>query len=285
MMDSWTFGLVLLAALLHASWNTLIKVSHDKLAMQALVCVGAGLAALPAALFVPLPDAACLPFLAVSLVVHVIYCSTLVLAYHNGDLSLVYPVARGSAPALVALGAWLVAGEAGSSAEVAGVALISAAIVGTAVTPLLGRNATAGETRALALALATAVGIAAYSVIDGLGVRRTTNAISYVLWLHILEAVPLMSATLWLRRKALAQAFPRRALITGLGGGVVSLVAYGIVIWAMQSQAMAHVAALRETSVILAAAIGALALGEPFGRRRVAAAFAVCCGAALIHWG
>ena len=271
--------LVLAAAVMHASWNALIKAGKDKLVMQCLVMFFAGVPCLPFLLFVPLPAPASWPFLALSLAVHGVYYVTLINAYRFGALSQVYPIARGAAPLMIALGAWAFAGEAMSGMEWLGVIVASAGIMSLAAPGNMPREE---ELKAIGFALATAITIALYSLADGIGVRHAGSAISYILWLLTIDAFPVMLAGLWLRRGRVAETFGPLLKVAFLGG-VLSALGYGIVIWAMGVAPMAHVSALRETSVILAAAIGTVWLGEPFGRRRILAAALVAGGNALLH--
>jgi drug/metabolite transporter (DMT)-like permease len=138
------------------------------------------------------------------------------------------------------------------------------------------------EIKAIGFALATAITIALYSLADGMGVRRAEVALSYILWLLALDAVPVMLAGLWLRRGRIVASFRPHLALAAIGG-LLSALGYGIVIWAMGRAPLAHVSALRETSVILAAIIGSAVLGERFGRRRVLAAALVAGGNALLH--
>jgi drug/metabolite transporter (DMT)-like permease len=271
--------LVLAAAVMHASWNALIKAGNDKVVMQCLVMFFAGLPTIPFLLFLPLPAAASWPFLVLSLAVHVVYYVTLVNAYRYGALSQVYPIARGAAPLMIAVGAWAFAGEAMGIVEWAGVIIASAGIMSLAAPGGLARDE---EMEAIGFALATAITIALYSLADGIGVRRSENALSYIAWLLALDAFPVLFAALWLRRGTIAASF-RPHLKWAAAGGLLSALGYGIVIWAMGRAPLAHVSALRETSVILAAVIGSTLLGEPFGRRRILAAALVAGGNALLH--
>jgi drug/metabolite transporter (DMT)-like permease len=271
--------LVLAAAVMHATWNALIKAGNDKVVMQCLVMFFAGVPVVPFLAFVPLPAAASWPFLALSLAVHAVYYVTLVNAYRYGALSQVYPIARGAAPLMIALGAWAFAGEAMGIVEWLGVIIASAGIMSLAAPGGLPRDE---EIKAIGFALATAITIALYSLADGIGVRRSEAAISYILWLLALDAIPIMLAGLWLRRGRIVASF-RPHLKWAAVGGVLSALGYGIVIWAMGRAPLAHVSALRETSVILAAITGATLMGEPFGRRRVLAAVLVAGGNALLH--
>jgi drug/metabolite transporter (DMT)-like permease len=271
--------LVLAAAAMHASWNALVKAGDDKVVMQCLLMFFSGLPAIPFLLFLPLPAGASWPFLVLSLAVHVVYYVTLINAYRYGALSQVYPIARGAAPLMIALGAWAFAGEAMGIVEWLGVVIASAGIMSLAAPGRLPRDE---EMKAIGFALATAITIALYSLADGIGVRRSGHALSYITWLLALDAFPVLFAALWLRRGSIAASF-RPHLKAAAIGGVLSALGYGIVIWAMGRAPLAHVSALRETSVILAAIIGSTLMGEPFGRRRILAAALVAGGNALLH--
>jgi drug/metabolite transporter (DMT)-like permease len=274
-------GLVLLAAALHASWNALVKAGGDKLVVLSLAILGSGLPAVVVLPFVPFPDPASWPYLLASVLIHQGYYFCLVYAYKHGDLSQVYPIARGAAPLMVGVGAWVLAGEVLSVPEAAGIAIASAGIMSLAFAR---RNGAPDNPKAILFALGTGVCIAGYSLADGMGVRRTPEAASYIAWMFALEAPLLVLIAMARRRGRVWTAF-RPHLLTGLFGGLIAATAYGIVIWAMSLAPIAHVVALRETSVILAAIIGTAVLGEPFGRLRVAAAAIVAAGAALLQIG
>jgi drug/metabolite transporter (DMT)-like permease len=279
------YGLVLLAALLHASWNALVKSGGDKLAVQTLVIffhIPPALLFLP---FVPFPTPLAWLCIAGSTLVHTLYYAALVGAYRVGDLSQVYPIARGSAPLLVALGAFMILGETLSPLESIGLLILSAGLISLAWRRRAGgeREAFKAGSSPVLLALATGFTIGGYSLIDGIGGRAAETVFSYIVWLFILEPLPLVFFALSRRGWSLAPFRPywKRGLI----GGIISGVAYGIVIWAMSVAPLAHVIALRETSVVLAAAIGMLFLGEGFGPLRLAAALLVACGAVLLRVG
>jgi drug/metabolite transporter (DMT)-like permease len=271
--------LVLAAAVMHASWNALVKSVSDKVAMQALVTLVAALAALPVAAFVPLPAPEAWPFLCLSTIVHGFYYATLINAYRLGDLSQVYPIARGGSPLIVALGAWAFASETMGLLEWLGLLIVSAGIMSLTVTRGMRRD---GELKAIGFAFGTSVTIGLYSIADGMGVRRTPDPASYVVWLMLLHGLPMLAVAFWLRRGRLLAAM-RMSLGRGIGGGLIMALSYGIVLWAMQRAPMAHVSALRESSVILAAVIGTTLLKEPFGHRRALAAALVAAGNALLH--
>ena len=276
-MNTTVALLVLLAAVLHATWNAVVKAGEDKLVALALVIFTKGLLALVAIPFLPLPAPASWPFLLTSAVVHYLYYGVLVVAYRHGDLSLVYPIARGSAPVLAALGAWALAGEALGLLEWGGVLIVSAGIMSLA-------KPTQGDGKAIGLALLTGLTIAVFSLADGLGVRRSGEALAYIAWLFAFCGLPMLAFASW-RRRGRALALIGSHWKTSVLGGLVGAAAYGIVIWAMSVAPIALVVSLRETSVLIAAAIGALILKEGFGPRRVASAVVIVAGAALIKLG
>jgi len=273
-------GVVLGAALMHAAWNALVKTGDDRVVTLALLStvwlvIGGALVAV-----LPVPARAAWPFVLTSVGLHYVYLLGLLWMYREGDLSHVYPIARGSAPLLLAGGSVLVAGEVLPPPEWAGVALVSLGILSLALQGG-GRRRTAW--RPTGAALFTGVVIAGYTLTDGLGVRHTGNAVAYAAWLFCLQGVPWVAVLLWLRLRQPARV-PARLVGPGLLAGGLSMLAYGLVIWALSLAPMAPIAALRETGVIFAALIGHFLLGEPFGRRRILAAALVACGVAVLNW-
>jgi drug/metabolite transporter (DMT)-like permease len=270
--------LVLSAAVMHASWNALVKVGGDPLARLALVNLACSALAIPVLAIAGLPDAASLPYLAISVVVHNAYYGLLTLSYQVGDLSYVYPLARGSAPLIVAVMAFVFAGEQLSLPGMLAVATICVAILSLALT---GRGNGRHGWKATSAALATGLSIACYTNSDGLGARASGNPIAYVSMLFFLEGLPLIGF-LWLaRRHALSETL-RAAWRPGLVGGALAFLGYGIVVWSFAHAPITLVSAVREVSVVIAAMIGVRMLGEPFGLRRVAAAAAVVLGIVLL---
>ncbi len=272
--------LVLLAALLHAAWNALIKAGRDQLWTTGMISATGSLAALAAIPFLPVPAPAAWVFIVLSTVIHTGYYLFLVQAYRAGDLGLVYPVARGTAPLLVAGLSALAAGEILGPTAMAGLVLVSAGIISLA----FARGAIGSHPGAIPYALATGLMIAGYMVTDGLGVRRAGTELGYIAWLFLMTGLPITAITLARRRHEAARSL-RRYWRSGLAGGLLQLAAYGLAIWAMSRAPMAAVSALRETSVIFAAVIGTLWLAEPFGRRRMFAAALVAAGGVLLHGG
>jgi drug/metabolite transporter (DMT)-like permease len=239
--------------------------------------IASSLACMPAAVVLPLPQFACWPAILISAVIHVAYNLFLVRAYAHGDLGQVYPIARGSSPPLVTLGAALLARETPSRLALAGITLVSLGIFS------LARGWAQGASRSgMRVAFATGALIAAYTVTDGLGARLSKNPASYAAWLFILEGVP-MPLIYWIVRGWRTPLLGARAeTAKGAAGGLVSLLAYGMVIWAASVGPMGSVSALRETSVVFAALLGRLFLAEDLPARRLASCMPVALGAFLL---
>jgi drug/metabolite transporter (DMT)-like permease len=279
-MLSYTGGVVLLAALLHASWNAMLHGNRDRFWSMAWMSIAIAAVSTLLVLFTPWPARASWPCIAASGLVHILYNVSLVRSYRRNDLAQAYPIARGSSPLLVTLGAAVFAHEAIGPLHALGIAMISGGIVAIAL-----RGHRVSRAGALA-ALATGATIALYTVIDGIGVRLSGGeALGYTAWMFLSYwLMPVLFAA----RRGLAPLWtPLRAdplsIGTSLAGGFVSIAAYGIVIWALQSGAMGAVSALRETSVVFAVLIGRMFLGETVSGARwiaclVVAAGAVCLG-------
>ena len=276
-MTPLVFSVVLGAAVLHAAWNALVKHGGDPFLRLAIVNLTGSAICLPLLLVFDPPVAAAWPWLLTSVLIHIAYCSFLCLGYRLGDLSQVYPVARGVAPPIVALLGWLVAGEAPSGRGLLALALISTGILIIA----LGKRAPGQSIRPLLLALACGGSIGAYTISDGLGIRAAQGTFEYIVWFFFIDGLPFGLVVLWLSRRPAADG-PAGLLLPAIGGGVLSFLAYGLVIWAMRTTPMAYVSGLRETSVILATIIGTRLMGEPFGRERITAACIVAGGIGLL---
>ncbi|MCH9052748.1 MAG: EamA family transporter [Proteobacteria bacterium] len=277
-MDPIVVALVLAAALMHALWNTVLKIGDDRLVAMATIMFVTGTLAPILILWGPAPAAESWKFIVLSAALNTAYFYFLLEAYRVGDLSHAYPLARGSAPLMVAVGAAVFAGEALSATGIAGVVIISGAIAGLAFSG--GFESGAGW-RTIAYPLATGAMTAAYTVVDGIGVRASGSPAGYIGWLFVLSATPITAFALIRRKSAVIDVLGRdwRSLLLG---GVLNFGSFGLVIWALSLSAMAHVSALRETSVIIAALIGACYLGEPFGLHRVLSAIAVAAGVLLL---
>lgn len=279
-IEPFVVVLVLLAAVMHAAWNALLKMADDRVVTTTLVnlmCAAVGIALIP---FFAAPAPASWPYLAASIVVHQFYFVFLVLAYRAGDLSHVYPIARGAGPLLVAaLSGWIMDERLGLAQGI-GVAVTSLGIVSLAFgAPGFLRPANLVP---LGFALGTGLTIAAYTFVDALGVRASGAPLGYVAWLFALDGLCFLAWMVVRRRGALGPAIGR-TWRTWFWGGILTTGAYGIVLWCYSVGAVAPIAALRETSVIFAALIGTKLLGEPFGQRRVLAAAIVAAGVIVMN--
>ena len=279
-MSPLLIGLVLLAALLHASWNAMAKSGGTPEYSIASYQLFGALICVPLLFFVPIPLVESWPMILLSVLLHNFYYYTLAKSYRAGDLSQMYPLFRGLAPVLVAIGAAIFAGEWLSPGSMLGIGLISFGLISIT---LLGGQFGKISPIALRWGLATSFLIAAYTVTDGLGVRAAGNSASYILWLFALEPYPICIFLLATNRSPW---FNYMAVKKGkiVIGAVASSTAYALVIFAMGLGSMAMVSSLRETSVIFAALIGTLIFRESFGRQRIIAAVLVACGIGFIRW-
>jgi drug/metabolite transporter (DMT)-like permease len=264
---------VLLAALLHASWNAMIKGGSDVLLDTAAIVVGAALVALPFAFLVPLPTAQTWPYIGASVATHLAYYYLMINAYRTGDLSLVYPLMRGIAPLITAVLGIVWLREMPGTFTWIGMLLISLGVIALALRTVDHVPCKA----AVGFALANAVVIAVYTIIDGTGARVSGNVWSYLVWLFVLDAIPFGLYMLVTRRRAFVQAMWKRRR-NGMIGGSLSAGAYVISVWAMTQAPVAMVASLRETSVLFATLIGARLLNEKLNLRRWAGVAAVVLG-------
>jgi drug/metabolite transporter (DMT)-like permease len=264
---------VLGAALAHAIWNAMIKSSRDVLLDMTLVVFFAGVVTAPFMLAVPLPPAAAWPYIIASMVLHLGYYVALVGAYRAGDLSHGYPIMRGIAPLIVSVSALAWLGEAPTPTVWAGVLLICGGVLSLGFAGFRW----AASRVSLGWALANAVIIASYTLVDAAGVRASGRAEVYVVWLFTLDALP-FTLLIFILKKPQVISYARQFWLRGLVGGALSAAAYGVVLWAMTRAPVAAVAALRETSVIFAALIGAWLLKEGHIARRLAGAATVAAG-------
>jgi drug/metabolite transporter (DMT)-like permease len=275
---------VLGAALLHASWNALIKSGRDPLLDTALVALAGTLVALPLTLLVEPPERAAWPYIFATVVVHIGYYVAMAAAYRQGDLSLGYPIMRGVAPLIVALASGALFGEALSGGGWLGVLLICGGVVSLAFVSRR-KSIAAGKsvTAATLWALSGAAIIAIYTLIDATGVRASGGTERYVVWLFVFIGLPFGLAVLALKRGEFLR-HAARHWWRGIAGAVMSGLSYGIALWAMTRAPVAVVAALRETSVIFAALIGAWLLKEGRIGPRLGGAAAVLAGLVALRF-
>ncbi|MEV8341121.1 DMT family transporter [Streptomyces niveus] len=271
---------VLLAAVTHASWNAIAHTIKDQLVAFTLIAGGGTVLGVVAVCFSPFPAAGAWPYLIASALLHIGYQTLLMRSFSLGDFGQMYPIARGTAPLLVTVLAAVFVGESLDRWQATGVAVASAGLVGVALWGMRSAD-TKPQWPALLAALATGVSIAAYTVVDGVGVRESGTPLGYIGWLMILQGSLIPLYALYARRSALlAQLRPHARL--GLLGATLSVGAYALVLWAQTRAALAPIAALRESSIIVGAAIGAVFFKERFGTPRIAAAGLMVVGIGLM---
>ncbi len=289
---------VLAAAVTHAVWNAIAHGIKDQTLAFALIGAGGVAVSIPLVIVAALPRSSSWPYLLASVAIHVFYNLLLMQCYRLGEFSQVYPLARGISPLVVTILAAVFVHEHLAFLQFVGVVIVSA---GLAFLVFAGRRsrargsgpaATGGKASrivppgkqslgAFLAAVGTGLTIAAYTTVDGVGVRLSASPVGYIGWLILLESlcVPLFAA---IRRRDVLLRQPRRILLSGLAAGALSVLAYGLVLWAQTRGALAPIAALRETSVIFGAIIGTLVFREPFGRARITATVLVVAGIVLL---
>lgn len=283
-MSGLVVAVVLFAALLHAGWNALVKAGREAFLTSVLVASGGALISAVLLPFLPQPAPASWPFVLASTCVHFFYYGLLSAAYRYGDMSHAYPLMRGSAPLLVAVLSVPLLGERLTVQQYAAVATISAGIFGLWFAgPHAADGARSARRRATVYALLNALAIAAYTLVDGIGVRKSGAPAAYTMWLFVLSAGGLLAFTLARRPRELAS-YARSYWRVAALGGVGTLASYGLALWAMTAAPVAAVAALRETAILFAAAIATLLLHERIGVRRGAAIALIAGGAALMRY-
>jgi drug/metabolite transporter (DMT)-like permease len=277
-MTAGVFAMVLGAALLHAAWNTLVKVNADRLVMIAIMMmsqVAVGILVVP---FVAAPTPESWPYIWASCVLNTAYCLFLINAYRYGDLSHVYPISRGLSPLIIAIISVTVVGETMTTQSGIAVGVIALGIMSLTLT-----RGAAGfrDHRAMFFAAGTGIFIAGYTVVDGLGARLAASAESYTFWSHLFNGIPITLLALYLRRGQVRVCL-QKCWKVGVLGGMISLLAYWIVTWAMTQAPMALVSAVRETSMVFAVLFGIFFLKESLDLARLASIGITLIGTAML---
>ncbi|MBB3389733.1 drug/metabolite transporter (DMT)-like permease [Rhizobium sp. BK275] len=268
--------LVLFGALLHATWNAIIKAGTDKSLDAALISAGGAVASLPFLLLLPLPQPQAWPFIGASAILQFAYFQLVAAAYRAGDIGLVYPLMRGAAPLLIVATSGFILGENLTGRALAGTMTICAGIL------TLAFEARHGSRHAIMLALVNACVIATYTYVDGIGARLSGNAVSYTLWMSLLPPVLLLTWAVSQRGLATVGKHVRRNWWRGLIGGAGSIASYGLALWAMTKAPVATVAALRETAILFALAISVLVLKEKASVWRYLAGIIIALGGLIL---
>jgi len=277
-MSVGVFFAVLCAALLHATWNALVKISADRLVLLAVLKIFTTLVAVASLPFITMPPIEVWPYIAASVVIHTAYFLFLTIAYRFGDLSQVYPLSRGVAPLIVAGLAVFILGETLGRQSIVALLLISIGIMSM----IFSGKGAVGQPKAVAAALATGCFIAGYTVADGAGARLSADAHSYLMWLNIFNGIPIILIAVVFRRSELV---PQMRLVWKAGAlsALVSLLAYWIVLWASTHAPLALVAAVREVSMVFAVLFGVVFLKEKLNLRKAASIFMTLTGTVLLR--
>jgi len=268
------------AAILHAVWNALVKSGRDKHLNMTAVILGSLAIALSVLPFVPVPAKESWPYLAASVLLHAGYHLILLLSYRVGDLTQVYPIARGTAPLLVAGVSVVFLGVNLTSLELFAVLLIAAGIISIS---LVRRRDGLRNLNAAGLAFLTGCSIAAYSLVDGIGARQAGTALGFYSWMVVGNAV-LFTAFIACTKPRLLLSVPRHGKRVFAVGGSATFIAYATVTWAFTQAPIALVTALRETSIVFALLIGVFFLKEKIDLAKVVSTMVTLFGAALLRF-
>lgn len=275
-MSVAVFATVLVAAILHATWNAIVKRGGSTLLTTVLVTASAALIAAAGLPFLSGPHLASWPFIAASTIFQIAYFVLVAQTYRVADMSLTYPLMRGTAPLLVAVASFAFVGEPLSRSAWLGVGIICAGILSMA------SAARSASKAGVTMALCNAIVIAGYTLIDGVGVRRSGAPASYTLWIFLLTGIVLAGWALSTQRRTFLY-YSARNWTLGLVGGAGTIGSYGLALWAMTVAPVAVVAALRETSILFGVAISALFLREQVGRAKIIGVCVIAAGAAALR--
>ena len=272
------FVIIMLGAALHATWNAVVKGGDDKLLTTCMIASFASLIALAVIPFLAVPATQSWPFIGASVIFQVLYFVLVASTYRVADMSQTYPIMRGTAPLLVATASFGLLSESLSAFAWLGIAVICIGILSMAAAP------SAGQRKGILLALLNAAVITGYTLIDGIGVRKSGAPAAYTLWIFLLTGIPLGAWALARRRREFSR-YLARHWRPGVIGGFGTVASYGLALWAMTAAPIATVAALRETSILFGVVISALVLKEQLTRARLVAACIIAAGAMVLRLG
>jgi drug/metabolite transporter (DMT)-like permease len=275
-MSVAVFSIILLAAAFHATWNAIVKGGADTVMTTALVAGSAAFISMAGAPFLPPPSRASWPFLAASTAFQIGYYVLIARTYRIADMSLAYPLMRGTAPLLVAIASVACLGQTLGPIAWIGVVVICGGIVSMVA------NLRPGQGRGIFPALSNALVIAGYTLIDGNGARRSGAPVAYAFWLFLFSGAPFFAWVFWVRRTVF-RTFVADHWRVGLAGGFGTVASYGLALWAMTRAPIAVVAALRETSILFGTAISAFVLKERVTRARIVGACIIAAGAVVLR--
>ena len=281
----FAFALGLGSAVTLAGANTFVKAAKDILGGRAVMAFTSAILMLPFVFVAPLPNPRTWMILGLSLPAHWLYQTALVRALSRGDLSLVFPVMRGSAPLLTAIAASLVLGEHLSPLSIAGLLIASLATIVFALPEKNFGGSRKVRNSALLWALATGACVAIYNVIDAQGVRAGPSQWSFIVWLFVLDWIGINAIAYITRGHHQFIVAARTALWPGIGAGICSLISFSMALYGFSIAPVAYISAMRETAVVAAAIMGWWFLKEGFGLRRTLAAIVLAAGLTILQFG
>ena len=277
MSGTLIFILILFAALCHAGWSTIVK-HHKSFSIMAMTCIVEIIVFTPLVFFVPFPSLEIWYLIIASVILHGFYRLGVIYSYRFGDLSFVYPIARGGSSLLIVIFTLIILQEHISSLGFVGILTVCIGIFLISYSKNYKFNFSA-----FILAVSTALLITIYTIIDGIGVRLSENKFSYIYWLLLLNGIPLLLISIFSKEKLLSN-INTKIIFWGIPAGILAILSYGIVVWSMQYLEIAYVSSIRETSIVFATLMGFFILGEKKARRRIIPAVLVVIGIAIVYF-
>ena len=277
MSGTLIFILILFAALCHAGWSTIVK-HHKSFSIMGMPCIVEIVVFTPLVFFVPFPPLEIWYFIIASVILHGFYRLSVIYSYKFGDLSFVYPIARGGSSLLIAIFTLIILQEHISSLGFLGILIVCIGIFLTSYSKNHKFNFSA-----FILAVSTALLITIYTIIDGVGVRLSENKFSFLFWLLLLNGIPLLIISIFSKEKLLSN-LNTKIIIWGIPAGILAILSYGIVVWSMQHLEIAYVSSIRETSIVLATIMGLILLKEKKAKGRVIPSTLVVIGVTIVYF-
>ena len=277
MSGTLIFTLILFAALCHAGWSTIVK-HHKSFSIMGMTCIVEIIVFTPLVFFVPFPSLEIWYFIIASVILHGFYRLSVIYSYKFGDLSFVYPIARGGSSLIIVILTLIILQEHISLLGFVGILTVCLGIFLISYSKNHKFNFSA-----FILAASTAFLIAIYTIIDGMGVRLSENKFSYLFWLLLLNGIPLLLVSIFSKERLLSN-LNKKIIFWGIPAGILAILSYGIVVWSMQYLEIAYVSSIRETSIVLATIMGLIILEEKKARGRLLPAVLVVIGITIVYF-
>ena len=277
MNTSVVFLLILFAAFCHAGWSTIVK-HHKSFSIMGMTCIVEIIVFTPLVFFVPFPPLEIWYFIIASVILHGFYRLSVIYSYKFGDLSFVYPIARGGSSLLIVILTLIILQEHISLLGFVGISIVCIGIFLISYSKNHKFNF-----NAFMLAVSTALLISIYTIVDGVGVRLSENKFSFLFWLLLLNGIPLLIISIFSKEKLLSN-LNVKIIFWGIPAGILAILSYGIVVWSMQHLEIAYVSSIRETSIVLATIMGFIFLKEKKAKERILPAILVVIGIAIVYF-